>query len=81
MKQQPFTAYTVRSISETEIWTRLGAAFPNKKGGFTVLLDAMPASNKGQYRIIVVPPKPAQEAEVERELTDDETDALFDEMG
>ena len=79
MKQQPFTAYTVRSNSETEIWTRLGAAFPNKKGGFTVLLDAMPAPNKGQYRIIVVPPKPAKEAEVERELTDDEMDALYSE--
>ena len=62
MKQQPFTAYTVRSNSETEIWTRLGAAFPNKKGGFTVLLDAMPAPNKGQYRIIVVPPKAAEPA-------------------
>jgi hypothetical protein len=62
MKQQPFTAYTVRSNSETEIWTRLGAAFPNKKGGFTVLLDAMPAPNKGQYRIIVVPPKLAEPA-------------------
>lgn len=78
MKQQPFTAYTVRSNSETEIWTRLGAVFPNKKGGFTVLLDAMPAPNKGQYRIIVVPPKPPKEAEAEHEATDEETDALFD---
>ena len=77
MKQQPFTAYTVRSNSETEIWTRLGAVFPNKKGGFTVLLDAMPAPNKGQY--IVVPPKPVKEAEAERELSDDEMDALFSE--
>ena len=73
MKQQPFTAYTVRSNSETEIWTRLGAAFPNKKGGFTVLLDAMPAPNKGQYRIIVVPPKPA--AEPAAEAADDEGEA------
>jgi len=44
-------------------------------------LDAMPAPNKGQYRIIVVPPKPAKEPEAQRELTDDELDALFDEEG
>ncbi len=79
MKQQPLTAYTVRSNSESEIWTRLGAVFPNKKGGFTVLLDAMPAPNKGQYRIIVLPPKPLKEAEAEQEMTDDELDALLGE--
>ncbi len=74
MKQQPFAAYTVRSNGEMEIWTRIGAAFPNKKGGFTVLLDAVPASNRGRYRIVVLPPKAeAQpEAQVEAETQADE---------
>ena len=73
MKPQHFIAYTVRTTSETEIWTRLGAVFPNKKGGFTVLLDAMPAPNKGQYRIIVLPPKAvAVEAQVETPAEGDE---------
>ena len=76
MKQQPFTAYTVRTTSDAEIWTRLGAAFPSKKGGFTVLLDAMPAPNKGQYRIIVLPPKAvAVEAQVETPAEGDEGEA------
>ena len=73
MKQQPFGAYTVRSTGEMEVWTRIGASFPNKKGGFTVLLDAVPASNKGRYRIVVLPPKPP--AETETVLAGEEEDA------
>jgi hypothetical protein len=42
----------------------------NKNGGLTVLLDAMPAPNKGQYRIVLVPPKPA--AEPAAAVADDE---------
>jgi hypothetical protein len=73
MKQQPHAVYTVRSNGEMEIWTRLGAAFPNKKGaGFTVLLDGMPASNRGRYRLIVLPPKPAAEAEVQAPADEDQ---------
>ena len=79
MKQQPLAAYTVRSNGEMEIWTRIGAAFPNKKGGLTVLLDAVPASNRGRYRVIVLPPKaeasaPTQvgaEVQVDEEQYDD----------
>jgi hypothetical protein len=78
MKQQPHAAYTVRSNGEMEIWTRIGAAFPNKKGGFTVLLDAVPASNRGRYRIVVLPPKAPAEAEAETS-DKNEVDALFDE--
>ena len=78
MKQQPHAAYTVRSNGEMEIWTRIGAAFPNKKGGFTVLLDAVPASNRGRYRIIVLPPKPAVEAEAETS-DQNKVDAYFGE--
>ena len=72
MKQQPLAAYTVRSNGEMEIWTRIGAAFPNKKGGLTVLLDAVPASNRGRYRIIVLPPKAEAPAPAQVEVQADE---------
>jgi hypothetical protein len=71
MKQQPFAAYTVRSNGEREIWTRIGAAFLNKNGGFSVVLDAMPPATKGRYRIVVLPPKPPVEA-VQAEIEGDE---------
>ena len=39
-------------------WTKIGAAFPNKQGeGYTVVLDAMPAPEDGQYRISLFVPK------------------------
>ncbi len=36
MNQQPYPAYSVRSGSQRDYWTRVGAAFPNRNGGFTV---------------------------------------------
>ena len=39
-------------------WTKIGAAFPNKQGGgYTVVLDAIPAPEEGQYRISLFVPK------------------------
>lgn len=38
-------------------WTKLGAAFKNRSGsGYTLVLDAIPASVDGQYRISLFEP-------------------------
>lgn len=51
-------AYTVRkSSSDKNFWTRIGTAIPNKDGGYTVLLDAMPPSTNGSFRIVLQVPK------------------------
>lgn len=43
-------------------WTKIGAAFPNKQGeGYTVVLDAIPAPEEGQYRISLFVPKPKED--------------------
>lgn len=40
-------------------FTKIGAAFPNKDGkGWTVLLDCVPASNDGQFKIMLREPLP-----------------------
>ncbi len=54
---QPLTAFAVRDTADSgTIWTRIGVAFTNKSG-FTLLLDAMPAPELGQYKIVVLPPR------------------------
>lgn len=53
-----YDALTVRESNGKSYFSKLGAMFPNKNGdGFTLLLDAVPASNEGQYRILLVTPK------------------------
>jgi hypothetical protein len=40
-------------------WTRVGVAFKARQGdGYTLFLDAMPASVDGQYKIMLRPPRP-----------------------
>ena len=52
-------ALTVRESNGKSYFTKIGAAFPNRDGkGFTVLLDAVPASNEGQYKIMLREPLP-----------------------
>lgn len=52
-------ALTVRESNGKSYFTKVGAAFPNKDGkGWTVLLDAVPASNDGQYKIMLREPLP-----------------------
>lgn len=52
-------ALTVRESNGKSYFTKIGAAFPNKDGkGWTVLLDAIPASNEGQYKIMLREPLP-----------------------
>ena len=52
-------ALTVRESNGKSYFTKIGAAFPNRDGkGFTVLLDAVPASSEGQYKIMLREPLP-----------------------
>ena len=52
-------ALTVRESNGKSYFTKIGAAFPNRDGkGWTVLLDAVPASNEGQYKIMLREPLP-----------------------
>jgi len=39
-------------------FTKIGAAFETKNGGWSVVLDAMPAPVDGQYRVLLMAPKP-----------------------
>ena len=52
-------ALCVRESNGKSYFTKVGAAFPNKDGkGWTVLLDAVPASNEGQVKIMLREPLP-----------------------
>lgn len=53
-----YDALTVRESNGKSYWTRIGVAFAAKQGdGFSVLLDAMPASQDGQYKILLRVPQ------------------------
>lgn len=55
-------AMIVRESNGSKFWTKIGAAFPSRQGdGYTVVLDAMPASVDGQYRILLMVPKPKED--------------------
>lgn len=55
-------ALTVRESNDKSYFTKIGAAFPNKDGkGWTVLLDAMPASTEGQFKIMLREPLPPRD--------------------
>ena len=62
-------ALTVREDSNGKSWfTKIGAAFANRDGkGFTVLLDAVPASNEGQYKIMLREPLPKDRDQAHRD--------------
>lgn len=47
-----------RESNGKSYFTKLGVMFPNKSGdGFTVFLDAVPAPNEGQFKLIVKRPQ------------------------
>lgn len=52
-------ALTVRESDGKSYWTRIGVAFPGRDGSYMVKLDAMPASNDGQYVIHLREPRDA----------------------
>lgn len=52
-------AVSVREKDGKSYFTRIGVAFPAKQGaGWSVLLDAMPAPTDGQFKILLMEPKP-----------------------
>lgn len=62
-----YDALTVRESGDKNYWTRIGVAFPAKNGdGYTVLLDAMPASSDGQYKIFLREPREKREKPADR---------------
>ena len=53
-----FDALTVRESNGKSYFTKIGAMFPNRTGnGFTLVLDAVPGSMDGQYRILLREPQ------------------------
>ncbi|WP_203309800.1 hypothetical protein [Sphingomonas beigongshangi] len=52
-------ALCVRESNGKSYFTKIGAAFPNRDGkGWSILLDAVPASIDGQYKIMLREPLP-----------------------
>ncbi len=69
-----YDALTVRESNGKSYFTKLGAMFPNKSGdGFTLVLDAVPASVDGQYRLLLKVPQPRDDRE--RSATNDRQQA------
>jgi hypothetical protein len=59
--------YQDRDGNEKSAFTRIGTAFTMQNGGYSIVLDAMPApeaaQNGGlQYRILLMAPKPREDA-------------------
>lgn len=46
-------AYTVTGSEEKPFFTRIGAAWKNKKGGYGIRLEALPVNGE----IVLLPPK------------------------
>lgn len=52
-------ALAVRENNGKSYFTKIGVAFANKDGkGWTVLLDAIPAPNDGQFKVMLREPLP-----------------------
>lgn len=53
-------AVAVRESNGKSYFTKIGVAFPakNGSGGYSVLLDAMPAPTEGQFKLLLMVPKP-----------------------
>jgi len=60
-----FEALAVRKDKKTgkSYFNKIGAAFPNQNGGYSVVLDCIPCTDMetGQVRIILSPPKPRED--------------------
>jgi hypothetical protein len=49
--------YTNRDGEKKSAFTKIGAAFQTKNGGYQVVLDAFPAPVDGQYKILLMEPR------------------------
>lgn len=71
-----YDVLTARESNGKTFFTKLGAMFPNRTGeGFTVILDAVPGSTDGQYRLIVKKPQPR---EGDRQQSSGQTRSAYD---
>lgn len=63
MSQYYEIKYAVKGKEDKTYWNRCGTAFPMKQGdGFNIILDAIPtATENGQIRLSMFPPKPKDE--------------------
>lgn len=74
---QRLDALAVRESNGKNYFTRIGVAFPAKSGGgYSVLLDAVPASVDGQYKILLrerddAPRQQQSQPEAPADLDDD----------
>ncbi len=67
-KKPAFEAFTVRESKGKSYFTKVGTAWPTKKGdGLMLYLDALPANGK----LILTAPKAKQEAAPEATVDDD----------
>ena len=62
-------ALSVRESNGKSYFTKIGVAFPAKSGngGYSLLLDAMPAPTDGQFKILLMVPKPRDDAPQQRQ--------------
>jgi hypothetical protein len=76
--QQPaYRAFTViKREGQDDFWLPIGAAFPHQSGdGFNVILQALPISaGDGTCKIVLRPPKDADENERAQQTIRDEND-------
>lgn len=58
-RTQRLDAMSAREKDGKTYWNRVGVAFPAKQGpGWTIYLDSVPAPVDGQYKIMLMAPKP-----------------------
>ena len=50
-------ALCVEESNGKSYFTKIGVAFANRNGGYTVKLRAMPAPTEGEFKILLVEPK------------------------
>jgi hypothetical protein len=66
-------AYHVTENGKKTYWTRIGAAWPNKKGGYQVKLETIPVNGE----LVLLPPKATEKTEGQPEAgTPAETEAV-----
>ena len=79
-------ALTVRESNGKSYWTKIGAAFASKGGGWIVRLDAMPAPVEGQFSIHLREPLPKDDnprgrsASADRQQASDRSQGFNDDL-
>ncbi|GAB3326716.1 hypothetical protein [Haliea atlantica] len=64
-------AYHVTESGKKAYWSRIGAAWPNRKGGFQIKLDTLPVNGE----LVLLPPRERQDTDSEHYM-DAEPDTM-----